>query len=551
MNPMQFNADFKSFLAYNVQDVLAEMAVAEKIPPLSEKEIQTWRCDQRVNNRGIGVNVKGVDDCIAIVEQCFKRYSAELVITTGGYVQSVSQTKKLGEWLSAQGFPLPDVKAETIEAAIKEHNEPCGTVLPDHVYRVLQLRQLLASASVKKLYSMKYREYNGRLHGLYAYHAARTGRWTAMGPQPQNFPKPLPEFEKFEEVQKALEIISHRSLEELEAAYPNIPALDVIGSCLRSLLVADPGNELICSDFTSIEAVVLACLAGEQWRIDTFREGKGIYEVAGSRLDKIPLEEILAYKQQHGKHHPRRAVWKIAELACGYGGWIGAMKNFGATEPDAELKEQVLAWRRASPNIVEFWGGQTRNKFNRNLNGQWEKARAELFGLEGAAIAAVQQPGKAFWVGQIAYQSDGNVLYCRLPSGRFLTYHNPKLSPSASQWADPWELALTFEGWNSNSKKGPIGWIRMSLYGGLLAENVVQATARDYQADALLALEAAGYPPVLHSHDEIASEVRAGFGSIEEFEAIGSRAPSWAVLPDGSPWPVRMNGGWRGVQYRK
>jgi DNA polymerase len=545
------NRSFQKFLAYNVQDVLAEMEAQAHMPALPAAEVEVWRCDQRINDRGIGVNVKGIDDSIAIVEQCFGRYSAEFATLTNGAVQTVSQTKKFGAWLEAQGFPLPDLKAETIDAALKDHGEPFGNTINPNVLRALQLRQILASASVKKLYSMKYRQCEGRLHGLYLYHAARTGRWTAVGPQPQNFPKPLPEFEDFAEVQKALKVISERSLEALEAAYPNTLALDVIGSCLRSLLQADPGNELICSDFTSIEAVVLACLAGEQWRIDTFRAGIGIYEVAGSRLDKIPLEEILQYKKTHGKHHPNRGKWKIGELAGGYGGWIQAWKNFGATESDAELKEQVLTWRRASPNIVEFWGGQTRNKFDRNLQGHWEKRRAELYGLEGAAVAAVQQPGKAFWVGQIAYQYDGKVLYCRLPSGRFLTYHNPKLGPSTSQWADPWELSLTFEGWNSNQKKGPVGWIRMSLYGGLLAENVVQATARDYQSAALLNLEAAGYPPVLHSHDEIAAEVIAGFGSVAEFEEIGSRAPSWARLPDGSVWPVKMNGGWRGVEYRK
>lgn len=548
---MQFNTDFTKFLAYNVQDVLAEMAVQEHMPALTDSETEVWRCDQRTNNRGIGVNVEGIDDCIAIVEQCFERYSGEFVLLTGGVVQKVSQTKKLRQWLEDNGCYVPDMKAETIEQALKDAKDPNKSPLPDATVRVLEIRQLLASASVKKLYSMKYRQCEGRLHGLYMFHVARTGRWSAVGPQPQNFPKPLPEFEDFAEVQKALEIIKLRSLEALEAAFPNTSVLDVIGSCLRSLLIAGEGNEFVCSDFTSIEAVVLACLAGETWRIQSFREGKGIYEVGGSRLDKIPLEEILAYKLRAGRHHPRRAKWKIAELAGGYGGWINAWKNFGDDRPDAEIKEDVLAFRRASPNIVEFWGGQTRNKFNRDLNGNWTPKRAELFGLEGAVVAALQQPGKAFWVGQIAYQYDGKALYCRLPSGRFITYHNPKLSPSTSQWADPWELAITFEGWNSNQKKGAIGWIRMNLYGGLLAENVVQATARDYQAAALVALEKAGYPPVLHSHDEIGSEVKKGFGSIEEFEEIGSRQPSWAKLPDGSPWPVSMKGGWRGKEYRK
>jgi DNA polymerase len=186
--------------------------------------------------------------------------------------------------------------------------------------------------------------------------------------------------------------------------------------------------------------------------------------------------------------------------------------------------------------IVKMWGGQIRGK-------PWAPDRWELFGLEGAAIAAVQNPGRCFAYRSISYGVKGDALYCRLPSGRYVTYHKPRLAPS-SRWEG--QLELTFEGWNTNPKNGPMGWIRMQTFAGRLFENVVQAVARDIMAHAVVNLERAGYPLVLRVHDELVAEVPCGFGSVEEFETIMGQLPAWAA-----GWPIRAAGGWRGKRYRK
>ena len=222
---------------------------------------------------------------------------------------------------------------------------------------------------------------------------------------------------------------------------------------------------------------------------------------------------------------------------CGYGGWVGALKAFGADEfmTEDEMTTAAGAWRRASPAIVEYWGGQTRR-----THAGWVP---ELFGVEGAAISAMRRPGEWFAFRTVAFALVRGVLYCRLPSGRHLVYHEPRLTPSTRR---PGEWALSYAGWNTNPKNGSVGWIRMDTYGPKLVENITQATARDILRDATLALEAAGYRLVLHVYDEIICEVPAGFGSVEEMERIMCDQPPWAA-----GWPIRAAGGWRGRRYRK
>ena len=228
-----------------------------------------------------------------------------------------------------------------------------------------------------------------------------------------------------------------------------------------------------------------------------------------------------------------KKVGKVAELASGFQGWIGAWKQFGADEffNDEEIKNAILAWRAASPAIVEFWGGQQK---------RWQP---HFYGLEGAAVQAVLSPGTKFSYRGLSYIVNRDILYCQLLSGRYLTYHKPRLIPSDKR---PGTLSLTFEGWNTNPKYGAIGWVRMSTYGGKLTENVVQATSRDILAHAIINLEKSGYPVVLHVHDEIVSEIPENWGSIAEFEEKMSKLPEWAAT-----WPVKANGGWRGKRYAK
>ncbi len=428
-------------------------------------------------------------------------------------------------------------------------------------HEALTIRAAIGSAAVKKTYAMRNQcAPDGRLHDLFSYHAARTGRATGNGPQPTNLPNHGPEVLSCVECTRhfgltapecpwcgapadgaavewnadatadALEVISTRSLAALIYFFGE--GLPVISACLRGLFVAAPGHDLICSDYSSIEAVVLAEIAGESWRREVFQTHGRIYEISAAKITGIPFDEAV--------RHPKRKLGKVAELASGYQGWIGGWKAFGADEflSDEEIKQAILAWRAASLAIVELWGGQERNR------------KPERYGCEGMAISAVQYPGAPQHVMRmdgsysgITFQSQDDVLYCRLPSGRCLTYHRPKLRESDRR---PGTLAMSYEGQNTNPKNGPVGWIRMDTWGGRLVENIVQATARDILRRATINLEAAGYQIVLHVYDEIVAEVPEGLGSVEQFEQIMGTMPEFAA-----GWPVRAKGGWRGRRYRK
>ena len=526
IRPWEDAIDGPKFYAYNSRDVEAEIEIGSLVPDLSAEEQQIWQVDQQINRRGIGLDVEAVENCIVIVEQAYERYNGELERIAGC---KASETEQLQTWLHNQGWHMDDLTEESVEAALKRQ-------APPHVHRALELRSMLASASVKKLFAMRAQEAQGRLYDLYSYSAARTRRWAGMGPQPQNLYSGEWPIEKIE---RALEVISYGMLDLVEYEYGD--ALTAVNNCQRSLLIAKPGHELICSDFSSIEAVVIAMLAGEQWRIDVFRGDGLIYEAAAERMGICTKDEMIWHKREMGVHHPARKRCKVAELASAYGGFVGAWMRFGADEfydSEDEIKQAILAWRSASPMIVEFWGGQTRDLFNNPYQ--------EYFGLEGAAVKAVLSPGTAYAYRSITFQVYNDVLYMRLPSGGLLVYHKPRLAPSTRPYMPTWELSLTFEGWNSNPQKGAVGWVRMGLYSGLIAENATQAVARDIQAHALVNLEQGGYPVVLHTHDEICSEVPQGFGSIEEFESIMCRMPAWA-----HDWPIRTGGGWRGRRYRK
>jgi DNA polymerase len=305
------------------------------------------------------------------------------------------------------------------------------------------------------------------------------------------------------------------------------PTLDVIADvsgCLRGLFVAAPGHDLLCSDFSAIEAVVLAELAGETWRQEVFRTHGKIYETSAALLTGKTLEFYAQYKLENDTHHPDRKKGKVAELSSGYGGGLGAWKAFGADAfmTDEEIQDAVRAWRAASPSITALW-----------------------WGLQDAALAAITNPGYCYSYRGLSFGVSADILYCQLPSGRRLTYHQPRIYQKTMPWGKQ-TTCITYMGWNSNYLNGPVGWMRLETYGPKLTENVVQAVSRDIMAHSMTQLDAAGYPIVLHVHDEIVAEVPQGWGSVGEFEQIMGRMPVWA-----SGWPVRAAGGWRGRRYRK
>lgn len=576
---VQDAADAYKLFKYNEIDIVSESEASSRVPDLEGEELEFWQCDFAMNARGVKIDLASVQNCIVILEAAQEKYNAELATLTGGI--KASELQQLKGWLHSRGVHMDAMDEDALTAEIKRLRAAVA-VDPTRCFdlaapiRALEIRQAIGSASVKKVYSMRNQVTRaGRLHDLFSYHAARTGRVTGNGPQPTNLPKEGPPVARclckryyahkltacpwcgfprapgapavewcVDAVNDALEVIATRSLDALE--YYFVDALSTISGCLRGLFVADEGKDLIASDFNSIEAVVLAMIANEQWRIDVFRTHGKIYEMGASKITGIPFEEYLAYKERTGSHHPtRQTIGKISELASGYGGWIGAWIRFGAIEAgmtEESIKPAILAWRGASPAIVWLWGGQYRETHAGLV--------PERFGCEGMAINAVMDPGNRYHVTRedgshtgISYLVYDDILYMTLPSGRDLKYHRPRLERS-DRFRTDW--ALSYEGWNSNPLAGMMGWVRMYVYGGKWVENICQAVARDVLRYSIINLERAGYAVVMQVYDEIIAEILKLFGTLEEFERIMATMPPFA-----KDWPIRASGGWRGYRYRK
>lgn len=534
---------------YNVHDTYAESGVSAGVPDMPEDELQLWLLDQKINFTGVHIDIPSAESCKSIIKQALVKGNAEVLSLTGGAVKTVGQHGEIRAKLAEWGVDLANMKKETVAKHWK-HWDVLHPTAPPEAKRLMQLRALLGSASVKKVFALTVKtNRDSRYRELFAFYGAHPGRWSGRGVQPQNLPNSGPKVrhcsdascgrhydksrdvcpwcgagEMFSEVvdwnvaavDDALAVMNHNSdLSYLEHIFGD--AVPVIAGCLRGLFVSAPGHDLLCSDYSAIEAVVLACIAGEQWRVNVFNDHGKIYEASAAQASGLPLEVILQHKKDTGDHHPLRKLGKVRELAGGYQGGPGAWKNFGAdmfmSEP--EIIEDVKKWRKGSPNIVDFW-----------------------YDLQRAAHNAVKYPGRYFSVQGLTYCVKDDVLYLRLLSGRFLKYHKPSLVPDDRRRGSK----LCYWGRNSETNK----WTMLDTYGGKLCENIVQATARDIMAHAMINLDRAGYNIVLHVHDEIICEVPEGSGSITELERIMATLPEWC-----SAWPIRAAGGWRGKRYRK
>lgn len=513
--------DFLQLYAYCDRDVETEDCAAARIPDLTPYELETWQLDQAINARGVQVDVAALDACLDVLGQTERKYTAELSRITGALVNSVSEVAKMLAFMHSGGWPMPDMKKDTVA-------EWLGTVTPGTAcHRVLEIRAVLGAANVKKLRTLKLQiSSDGRLRDQYAYCGAdRTGRASAGGVQLQNITSKGPETCMCESCEMIFGYGDHL-LELPDGGTPSCPRCggfmfhvlndwtveavefaiaDVVGSrsldyiekvwgdpiallcgCLRGLFIAKEGHELVCVDFSAIEAVAAACLSRCQWRIDVFATHGKIYEMSAAKISGKPFEEILQHKIDSGRDHPlRKTVGKVAELASGYGGWIGAWKNFGADSfmDEEEMKSAILRWRDESPEIVDMWGGQ----FRWCGPGKWDY-RPELFGLEGCAINAILHPGQCFSHIDITYGVFENTLFCRLPSGRFLKYHRPRLISADDKLRRGPAVQILFEGYNTNSQKGPVGWHIMETYGGRLFENCI--------AEGTLVLTQRGWVPI-------------------------------------------------------
>jgi len=561
--------------SYCDTDLDAEEGVRQLTKPMSNDELRFWLIDQEINWRGIGVNRAAIQDMIVVLDAAFAQYGEEFQQITGF---NHTQNEKTKGWLHAMGVPVSSFDAETKERLLRSPD------LQGSARRVVEIADLIGSASVKKLYAMdRYANSDDRLRNLIIHHGARTGRPTGEGPQPLNMPKDGPDlvwcencrhcqkpgeamclwcfadissakkkkwaFEnKFSDghvscaVEDVLFVMSSRNLSLVEMYFGD--ALLCISGCLRSMFVSKEGYDLIASDYSAIEAVVIAMLSGEQWRIDAFRQKVDIYLASCSKVTGRTLEEYLEYQKENDAKHPdRQEIGKPAELGLGFGGWVGAWRVFDSSErfSDEEVKDIIKAWRRESPAIVEMWGGQFRGL-------PWEDwSYPELYGVEGCFISAVQNPDTVYDYRGVKFFMEGTDLKIRLLSGRELTYASPVLVPwQEGDRGRRGSLKIFYWTWNSNPKMGPMGWVLMETFGGRLVENIVQATAHDILRYAIENLRLAGYATVLHVYDEIVVEVPEGLGTIEEMERIMATMPAWA-----EGWPIRAADGWRGKLYRK
>lgn len=542
--------EFAKFDAYNVQDIMAESEASSKLPDMPVLEIERWIVDQRINHRGMQVDLVAIGNGLAIIEQATVKYNAELRLITHGAVQNFTEVAKTLAWLKTQGVYLDGLDEDVVEEELAKNHTRA-------VKRVLQIRRALSFGSVKKLNGMWLQACpDGRLRDMFAFAANHTQHWAGVGPQVMNLYK-SEKFNKPEQVEFALSVLATRDLEFVEKVFANGPpwdkddndpmeALDVIANCLRSMIVARPGTRLITADYNAIQAVITAALAGEKWQLDVFHAGGQIYLETASQLTGKPVSYYVQYRKETGKHHPDRQLYgKIPTLANGFGAYIGGWRRFddeGILGSDEEVKKLIfMTWAR-NPNTCELWGGQTRNKFGKDRMGRRANEYPECYGLEGAAVKAVLNPGVCFPYRGISYQVHNDVLYCQAPGGGApLVYHEPRLARSTREHAREWEYELTYVGWNTQqAKKGKTGWTRMDFYGGVATQNIVAKVHREFQADTLVALEKTGvYLPVHHAHDENVTEVEDGKGSVAEYLSIVNRGKPWAVDDWGRPWPIK------------
>lgn len=574
--------DARKLLDYNIQDIRAEAEASSLVPDLNDFELAFWQADQAINARGVQIDIQAVHRFIEIIEACYDQYNSRLREITNGAVQSANEVARLRKWLATKDLHLASLDKETVDAILNGYpvkNYIVTMELTPEVKEALEIRKMLSMASVKKLYAMRdLATTDGRVHDLFIYHGARTGRTAGAAIQPQNLkskgpsykvcdsrtPEPcgqitigIDECPRCKENLHATECLewdknsidwffraAHESQcleggDDINALFRVASnPIDAISGCMRGLFIAKPGHDLICSDYSAIEAVVLAALAGEDWRMEVFRTHGKIYEMSASMITGKSFDAYMNHKKENGTHHPDRKLGKVAELASGYGGWVGSWKAFGAEEflTEDKIRDGVISWRNASPKIVEFWGGQEKHY------------KPCFYGVEGEAIQAVMYPGKVFICRKIEFIVRNDILFIKLLSGRYLTYHKPRLENNIR---NPRTKTLSFMGWNTNPVAGKIGWVRMQTYGPKIVENLTQAHAREYMAHGIVNLENANYPVVLQVHDEIVSEVPENFGSIEEFEEIMSRPTEWGIYDDGLPWPIKSAGGWRAKRYCK
>lgn len=468
---------WQDFKAYCQRDVEAERDIREKLSrfPLSQLEQAYYALDQTINDRGVRVDRELVNQAIA----CDLAYKDQ--VTTRAYelsgLENPNSVAQVKEWLETRGVFMDSLNKKSIQTQMKEED---GEVL-----EMLKLRLLLSKTSVKKYQAIeRCVTHAGRVHGLLQFYGAnRTGRWAGRLVQVQNLPQ-----NKLADLALARSLVKAGQFETLDLLYENVP--NVLSELIRTAFIPKEGHQFVVADYAAIEARVLAWLSGEDWRLQVFEEGGDIYCASASAMFGIPVEK-------HGLNSHLRQKGKIAELALGYGGSVGALTAMGALDmgmEEDELQPLVTQWRQANPHIVAFW-----------------------WAIDQAAKEVLKTKQSQHLYG-LTFSYESGIFFITLPSGRRLSYVKPRLEMNAFG-----KLGMTYEGIGENKK-----WTRIDTYGPKLVENIVQAIARDLLAHGMLVLDQAGFSIVLHVHDEAVVEVPTETVDVQEVCDLLATKPKWA-----------------------
>lgn len=464
-------AKWQLFKEYNAQDVVTEMEIAKRLAafPVPEAVQKQWETDLQINARGVAVDMDFTRGALYVGDIVKRELTNEAVDISG--LDNPNSVKQLADWLNTEtddSVSIDNLRKETVSSLLAQggHSES--------VQRMLEIRQELGKTSTKKYDAIETCVCSdGRVRGLLQFYGAnRTGRWAGRLVQVQNLPRTYTE-----PLEIAREFVRDRKKDHLRVIYGNVP--DTLSQLIRTAFIATPGHVLIDADFSAIEARVIAWLSGEQWVLDAFRAGKDIYCETASQMFGVPVVK-------GGENGHLRQRGKVATLACGYQGGVGAMRRMDTGHllddvPDDEVQGLVNDWRNANPHTVSLW-----------------------YDVENAAIDVIAHGGSQR-VRSLVFAREYDALYgaccltiC-LPSGRKLYYIEPSITEN--RWGSP---SIAYMGVDQTSKK----WKKIETYGGKLTENVVQAIARDCLAIAIDNLEKAGFPIVFHVHDEVVIDIK-------------------------------------------
>ena len=466
---------WSTFKEYNQRDVETEMAIKKKLSafPMPHSEWENYWIDQNINDRGILIDGVLVDSAIKFDEILRDENMDRAIGLTG--LENPNSPMQLKEWLNKKGLEIDSLAKKDVESALKNAE--------GDIKEVLELRQELSKSSVRKYDAMKnVKGKDNRARGLIQFYGAnRTGRYSGRLIQVQNLRR-----NNLKDLDLARSLVKNRDYETMEILYES-PS-DILSQLIRTAFIPKEGTRFIISDFSAIEARVLAWLAGEQWVLDAFENGEDIYCRTASRMFGVPVEK-------HGVNGHLRQKGKIATLACGYQGALGALKAMGGIEmglSEDELQSIVDSWREANPNIVSLW---------------WD--------IDSVVKRVVKTRSKEEYKNLVISYEKG-ILFIELPSKRRIAY--PKAKIGTNRFGGE---SVVYEGIVVGNK-----WDKIESYGGKFVENIVQAIARDILAEAMMRLEKKGFNIVMHIHDEVVIE--SDSSSIEEVNQIMSFVPEWA-----------------------